>query len=68
MYTTLPRRKYPTNKMIYIHIDEIWSIVLADFSGYKTSNKKGFRYIFVIIDQFPKNVWALPLKNKKVKQ
>ena len=31
---------------------------------YKTSNNKGFRYIFVIIDNFSKYSWAIPLKNK----
>ena len=60
-----PRKNYPTNKRVYNHIDEIWSIDLADFSGYKTSNNKGFRYIFVIIDNYCKYLWAIPLKNKK---
>ena len=40
IYSKLPLRNYPTNKMVYNHIDEIWSIDLADFSDYKTSNKK----------------------------
>ena len=31
---------------------------------YKTSNNKGYRYIFVIIDNFSKYLWAIPLKNK----
>ena len=31
---------------------------------YKTSNNKGFRYIFIIIDNFSKHLWAIPLKNK----
>ena len=30
----------------------------------KTSNNKGFRYIFVIVDNFSKYLWAIPLKNK----
>ena len=38
-----PRRNCPTNKIVYNHIDEIWSIDLADFSDYKISNNKGFR-------------------------
>ena len=46
-------------------MDETWSIDLADFSDYKTSNNKGFRYIFVIIDKCSKCLWAVPLKNKK---
>ena len=57
-------RNYPTNKIVYNHIDEIWSLDLADMTDYKTSNNKGFRYIFIIIDNFSKYLWAIPLKNK----
>ena len=64
IYSTPPRKHFPTNKIIYIYIDEIWSIDLADFSDYKTSNNKGYRYIFIIIDNFSKYLWAIPLKNK----
>ena len=31
---------------------------------YKISNKKGFRYIIVTIDNYSKYLWAIPLKNK----
>ena len=31
---------------------------------YKTSNNKGFRYVFFVIDNFSKYLWAIPLKNK----
>ena len=64
IYSTPPKINYPTNKIIYNHIDEIWSIDLADFSDYKISNNKGFRYIFIIIDNYSKYLWAIPLKNK----
>ena len=64
IYSKPPRRNYPTNKIVYNHIDEIWSIDLADFSDYKTTNNEGFRYIFIIIDNFSKYLWAIPLKNK----
>ena len=64
IYSTPPRKNFPTNKIVYNYIDEIWSIDLADFSDYKTSNNKGFRYIFIIIDNFSKYLWAIPLKNK----
>ena len=43
-------RKYETNKIMYNHIDQVWSIDLADMSDYKNSNNKGFRYIFFKID------------------
>ena len=35
-YSKSPLRNYPNNKIIYNHIDEIWSIDLGDFSVYKT--------------------------------
>ena len=38
-----PPKNYPTNKIIYNHIDEIWSIDLADMIDYKISNNKRFR-------------------------
>ena len=64
IYSKAPKKNYPTNKIIYNHIDEIWSIDLADMIDYKISNNKGFRYIFIIIDNYSKYLWAIPLKNK----
>ena len=64
IYSKPPRKNYPTNKIVYNFVDEIWLIDLADFSDYKTSNNKGFRYIFIVIDNFSKYLWAIPLKNK----
>ena len=64
IYSTPPRKNYPTNKIVYNFVDEIWSIDLADIVDYKISNNKGFRYIFIIIDNFSKYLWAIPLKNK----
>ena len=31
---------------------------------YKTSNNKGFRYIFIIDDKFSDYLWTIPLKNE----
>ena len=64
IYSKPPKKNYPTNKVIYNHVDEIWSIDLADMIDYKVSNNKGFRYIFIIIDNFSKYLWTIPLKNK----
>ena len=47
-------RNCRTDKIVYGHIDEIWSIDLADMADYKTSNNKGFRYILVIVEIFSK--------------
>ena len=64
IYRKAPKKNYETNKITYNHIDEIWSINLADFSDYKIPNNKNYRYIFIIIDNFSKFLWAIPLKNK----
>ena len=41
--STPPKKNYPTFKKIYNHIDEIWSIDLADLVDCKISNNKKFR-------------------------
>ena len=64
IYRKAPKKNYETNKITYNHIDEIWSIDLADFSDYKISNNKNYRYIFINIDNFSNFLWAIPLKNK----
>ena len=64
IFSKAPKKNYETDKIVYNHIDEVWSIDLADFLDYKISNNKGFRYIFVVIDNFSKYLWAIPLKNK----
>ena len=64
IYSKPPRKNYETNKIVYNNIDEIWSIDLADMIDYKISNNKGFRYIFIVIDNFSKYLWTIPLKNK----
>ena len=45
-------------------MDEKKSIDLGDMIDYRSSNNKGFRYIFIIIDKFSKYTWHIPLKNK----
>ena len=43
IYSKALMRNYPTNKIIYNRVDEIWCIDLADMVDYKISNKKGYR-------------------------
>ena len=64
IYSFPPKKNYETNKVVYNHFDEIWSIDLADMIDYKISNNKGLRYIFIIVDNFSKYFWAITLKNK----
>ena len=47
IYSKPRMRNYPTSKIVYNNINEIWSIDLADIIDYKKSNNKGFGYLFV---------------------
>ena len=64
IYSKAPKKNYATDKIVYNHIDEIWSIDLADMIDNKISNNKGYRYIFIIKDNYSKYLWAIPLKSK----
>ena len=68
IYSSPLRKNFPTNRIRYNHIDEIWSIDLADFSDCKASNNRRYRYIFIRIDNFSKYLGAMPLKINIVKQ
>ena len=64
IYSSPPKKNYETNKKVYNHIDEICSINLDDMIDHKISHNKEFRYIIVIIDNYSKNLWVIPLENK----
>ena len=64
IYCKSPKKKCSTNEIIYNHNDEIWSFDLTDMIDNKISNNKGFRNLFVIIDNLSKYLWGIPLKNK----
>ena len=63
-YTILHLEKNATNKLFFNHVGELWSIDLADFLDYKASSNKGYRYKYIIIDNFSMYFWAIHLKNK----
>ena len=64
IFSKHPKKKYPTNKFLYNHLHEIWTIDLADMVDYEISNNKKFSYKVVITDDFIKYTWAIPIKNK----
>ena len=57
--------KFPRQKVIVNHINEIHSTDLVDMSQYSKINK-GYKYIFTNIDIFSKYAYAFPLKSKKI--
>ena len=64
IYSKSLKENTETNKRNYNHIDEIWSIDLVEFSDFKTTNKRGYRYILVVVDNSSKNIWCIPLEKK----
>ena len=64
IYSKPPRKYYPTNKTDVYYIDDIWSLDILDLKDYGPENNRGYRYVLVIIDNFSKFGWTIPLKNK----
>ena len=63
-YSKPPRKNYATNKTDIYHIDDVWSLDILDLKDYGSENNRGYRYVLVVIDNFSKYCWAIPLKNK----
>ena len=57
--------KFPRQKVIVNHINEIHSADLVDMTQYSKINK-GYKYIFTNIDIFSKCAYAFPLKPKRI--
>ena len=64
IYSKGPKKYYPTNTTDVYYIDEIWSLDILDLKDYGPENNRGYRYVLVVIDNFSKYGWTVPLKNK----
>ena len=64
IYSKPPKKNYITNKTDAYHIDDIWSLDILDLKDYGQENNRGYRYVLVVIDNFSKFGWTIPLKNK----
>ena len=64
IYSKPPKKNYATNKTDVYYIDDIWSLDILDLKDYGPKNNRGYRYVFVIIENFSKFGWTVPLKNK----
>ena len=64
VYSKPPKKNYPTNKTMIKSVGDTWSSDLLDMNDYGPKNNKGYRYILVVIDNFSKFGWTIPLKNK----
>ena len=64
IYSKGPKKNFATNKTDVYYIDDIWSLDILDLQDYGPENNRNYRYVFVIIDNFSKFGWTIPLKNK----
>ena len=64
IYSKPPKKNYLTNKTDVYFIDDIWSLDILDLKDYGPENNKNYRYVLVVIDNFSKFGWTIPLKNK----
>ena len=64
IYSKAPNKIYPTNKTDVYYIDDIWSLDILDLKDYGSENNRGHRYVLVIIENFSKFRWTVPLKSK----
>ena len=64
IYSKPPKKYYNTNKTNVYYNDDTWSLDILDLNDYGPENNKGYRYVLVIIDNFSKFGWTVPLKNE----
>ena len=64
IYSKGPKKNYATNKTNVYHIDDVWSLDILDLKDYGPENKRNYRYVLVVLDNFSKFGWTIPLKNK----
>ena len=64
-YSKPPKKNYLTNIIDFYYIGDIWSLDISDLKVYGPENERGYRYILVVIDNFSKFGWIIPLKIKK---
>ena len=64
IYSKPAKENYITNSTDVYYIDDIWSLDILDLKDYGPENNRGYGYVLVIIDNFSKYGWTVPLKNK----
>ena len=63
-FSKKPKKKYHTNKNDVYHIHDSRSLENLGLKEYSPETDRGFRYVFVVIDNSGKFGWTVPLKNK----
>ena len=66
--STWRKQNYITRKNDVFYVDNTWSVDIIDLKDYGPEKNRGYRYVSLVIDNFNKLGWTLPLRNKKPKQ
>ena len=64
IYSKPSKKNHATNKTGVCHFDDICSLKILDLKDYGSEKDRRYRYVLVIIDNFSKFGWTVPLKNK----
>ena len=64
IYSRPPEKNYSTNKTDVYLIDDVWSLDILDLKDYDPEKNRGYRYVLVLINNFSKFGFTIPLKNK----
>ena len=64
IYSKPPKKNYATNKTDVYYVDDVWSLDILVLKSYGPENNRGYGYVLVIIDNFSKFGFTIPLKNK----
>ena len=59
-----PKRNYTTKKTDVYHLDDNWSLGILGLKDYGPEINRGYRCNIVVIANFSKYGWTVPLKNK----
>ena len=63
IYSKPPKKNFATNKTDVFFVDKIWSFDILNLKDYGPENNREYRHVLVLIDNFPKYGWTVPLKN-----
>ena len=64
IYSKRSKMIYATNKTDVYQIADLWSLDKLDLKEYSPENNRGYRNVFVILDNFSEFAWTVPLENK----
>ena len=67
-YSKPLKNNYATNRTDVYNIKDIWSLDILDLKDYGFENTREYTYVLVLIDNFSKYGWTVPLKKKLFKQ